>query len=340
MCTRVALALVPPLLGGCSFADETLLPTLSGENPLGTAAAKQAAATRAGGSSTPAGSSAASGDTDAAPAPSADLAGDLAKLQRRVGAHRQELDGIRERLAAAAARYAAAAGQAETGRRSGDARITVQRGEAETQLARSSSEVARLNALSTATASDGTFASYIVQAARAAAHAEADAGQRARLAEIERSAARSATEADQLLVQIGGEIAEQSRRVSVERRRLAALGSPILPVSTTTAAPRPPGAGERRPLVTIRFDRPDAPYQEQLAGAVRQALQRRPDLGFDVVAVNPPGTPPADAAAAAKRQMEGVVRTLADVGVRGDKIGLSATVDPAATLPEVRVYAR
>jgi hypothetical protein len=335
--TRGAAALVALLLGSCSFADETLLPTLSGENPQAAAAATEARAARTGRASTAATPPSA---PDAALVPSADLAGDLAKLQRRLGTHRDELDGIRERLAATEKRYAAAAGQAETGSRTGDARVTVQRGEAETQLARSSSEVAKLNSLSTATASDGTFASYLVQAARAAAQGEADAGRRAQLAEIERGAARSATEADRLLVEIGGEIAEQSRRVSVERRRLAALGAPVMPAAPATAAPRPPSAGERRPLVTIRFDRPDEAYQEQLAAAVRQALQRRPDLAFDVVAVNPPGTPPADASAAAKREMEGVVRTLANAGVRGDKIGLSATVDPAASLPEVRVYVR
>jgi hypothetical protein len=114
-----------------------------------------------------------------------------------------------------------------------------------------------------------------------------------------------------------------------------------LPASApAAAAPQPPRGGERRALVTIRFDAPDAAYQDQLSGAVRQALQRRPDLAFDIVAVNPPGAAPDDAVAASRRNMAGVIRTLSSLGVAGDKMRLSSTVDAGATVPEVRLYPR
>src|SRR3546814_19850362 len=60
----------------------------------------------------------------------------------------------------------------------------------------------------------------------------------------------------------------------------------------TAAPPRgqivPTGTAGRRPLVVIRFDRPDVPYEDPLFTAVTEALNRRPNAAFDLV----PGVPP------------------------------------------------
>ena len=341
-----ALLLLALLLAGCSFADETILPTLSGENARGGGAA------RAGGGATAEGDigAAAPGEDRPAAAGGASrdpVAGDLARVESQLAARRAELAAIRARLSDAESRYDQAASAVESGARSGDPRVAAQRAEAETQLARVASGVARLNTLSASTASDGTLASSVVQAARARMAGEAAPARDARAAELDRRASRAAADADALLVEIGGDIAEHSRRIGADRRRLAGGGVPVVPVAApaaASAAPAPGAAsrrpGERRALVTIRFDQADTEYQAALAGAVRQALQRRPDLGFDIVAVNPPGTPPADAVAASRRNMEGVVRTLAGLGVSGDRMRLSSTVDPLAAAPEVRLYPR
>src|SRR5438552_10253180 len=158
-----ALLLAAALLGGCSFADQTLFPGFSGENPRGLAAA------RAQGTATP------EAAAPAAPSPAtpgdsraAQLGRDLQRLQDEVAQRRTELADARGRLEELATRYAAAADGIEERARHGDARVPAQRGEAEAQLARTGEEVGRLNALSTATASDATLASYIVQAASAA----------------------------------------------------------------------------------------------------------------------------------------------------------------------------
>jgi hypothetical protein len=325
-----ALLLAAALLGGCSFADQTLFPGFSGENPRGLAAA------RAQGTATPeAAAPAAPGPATPGESRAAQLGRDLQRLQDEVAQRRTELADARGRLEELATRYAAAADGIEDRARHGDARVPAQRGEAEAQLARTGEEVGRLNALSAATARDATLASYIVQSASAAL-AQPGASDLRRLSEIGTAARVAGADADRLLVEIGGEIAEQSRTVSAERRRLAALGGIAAP-QAAAASPRP---GERRPLVTVHFPRPDAPFEQPLTAAVRQALQRRPDLGFDIVAVSPPGTDAATASTAAKRNMAGVVRTLAGMGVTPERLRLSATMDAAARDDEVRLYPR
>jgi hypothetical protein len=321
------LPLVLGLLGGCSFTDDTLFPSLSGERPKSEAAPSAPGATGAPSPQAP---------PAGADARVAQLSRDLARLQREVGERRAELAAARERLGETATRYQSATDGIEDRARRNDPRIPAQRVEGEAQLARTGEEVGRLNALSTATASDATLASYVVQAASAAL-AQANAADARRLADLAVAARSAGSAADRLLVEIGGEIAEQSRKVSAERRRLAALGDAAIVPTAAPAAPRP---AERRPLVTIHFTRPDAPFEQQLTGAVRQALQRRPDLAFDIVAVNPPGIDSATGAADAKRNMAGVVRTLAGMGVTLDRMRLSATTDPGARDEEVRLYPR
>src|SRR5690242_18746738 len=136
-----ALLLLALLLAGCSFADETILPTLSGENARGGGARAAAAAHSARGASP-----AAPEDEPAAPSPGeerpasagaagGDPVGDLARVESQLAARRAELAAIRARLSDAERRYDRAAGAVESGARTGDARVAAQRAEAETQLA-------------------------------------------------------------------------------------------------------------------------------------------------------------------------------------------------------------
>src|SRR3546814_15303199 len=75
------------------------------------------------------------------------------------------------------------------------------------------------------------------------------------------------------------------------------FGTSLANRSFATAAPPrgqivPTGTAGRRPLVVIRFDRPDVPYEEPLFTAVTEALNRRPNAAFDLVSVVPQrGTP-------------------------------------------------
>jgi hypothetical protein len=120
--------------------------------------------------------------------------------------------------------------------------------------------------------------------------------------------------------------------------------------TTTPDAPRPrPSAPElanisdRRPLVIIRFYRPNVPYEEALHTAIRRALERRPDVMFDLVAVAPLLGNPSQISLhseASKRNAENVFRSLTDIGLPAERVSLSATTSANVQSDEVRLYVR
>ncbi|WP_052711731.1 hypothetical protein [Elstera litoralis] len=103
---------------------------------------------------------------------------------------------------------------------------------------------------------------------------------------------------------------------------------------------RPDG---RRPLVVIRFDRPNVVYEQALYNAVSQALERRPDVSFDLVAVSPTrggAGPAALAANQARRSAEQVMRSLTDMGLPPNRLALSSSNSPTVDANEVQLFVR
>ena len=72
---------------------------------------------------------------------------------------------------------------------------------------------------------------------------------------------------------------------------------------------------------------------------MNEAIQRRPDLALDVVAVAPPGRGAAGAAAA-KQNIESVVEALVKMGLPPSRMRLSARTLVDAEGNEVRIYPR
>ena len=110
-----------------------------------------------------------------------------------------------------------------------------------------------------------------------------------------------------------------------------------------SAAPRPAGGGAAlvglaKPLAVIRFERPDVEYQDELLAALGSVLERRPNAGFEVVAV----TPRFDAAQsrAAGAEAEEIYRALAAMGLPAERLSLSAATAPQAETREVHLYVR
>ncbi|HRC26238.1 MAG TPA: hypothetical protein PKX87_02270 [Alphaproteobacteria bacterium] len=119
-----------------------------------------------------------------------------------------------------------------------------------------------------------------------------------------------------------------------------------LPVSAGAAAPTlsPPGrTGSPRPLVKIRFDRPDVAYEQPVYMAVNEALERYPQARFELVAVHPSTGNAAQIAiesSRARRSAERVLRTLTEMGLPMDRVDLSYTPSPEAKSSEVHIYIR
>jgi len=103
------------------------------------------------------------------------------------------------------------------------------------------------------------------------------------------------------------------------------------------------GYAGRRPLMVIRFAGPNVEYEQSLYNAVSQALARRPQAGFDLVAVASRRGTPAQVTLnsnKAKKNAESVLRSLANMGLPLDRIRLSATQQDTAESNEVHLFVR
>ncbi|HET8727183.1 MAG TPA: hypothetical protein VFO41_06695, partial [Alphaproteobacteria bacterium] len=102
-------------------------------------------------------------------------------------------------------------------------------------------------------------------------------------------------------------------------------------------------AGNDRPLVIIRFDRPDVEYRQAVYQAVSQALEVRPDAGFGLVALSPAEGNPASTARSAneaRKSAEDVMRTLVTLGLPSDRMTLSSSRSDDVAGPEVHIFVR
>ncbi len=91
-----------------------------------------------------------------------------------------------------------------------------------------------------------------------------------------------------------------------------------------------------RPLVRIRFTRPDVKYKDALYRALQAALKQRPDLAFEVVGVAPSE---ARQPGALTRAQE-VRFAMADMGVPPERVTITTETSPTAKSDEVRIFVR
>ncbi|TVQ83887.1 MAG: hypothetical protein EA357_04510 [Micavibrio sp.] len=104
-----------------------------------------------------------------------------------------------------------------------------------------------------------------------------------------------------------------------------------------------PEVPSRRPLVIIRFDRPNVQYQQPLYTALSQAMDRYPGAQFDIVSVAPETRNPAEQALAssnARRNGEDVLRTMTQMGVPTNRVNMGSDVRPGISSGEVHLYIR
>src|SRR3546814_3887715 len=82
---------------------------------------------------------------------------------------------------------------------------------------------------------------------------------------------------------------------------------------------------------------------QALYNAVSRALERKPNASFSLVAVSPKKGSPAQVAlntTAAKRDAEGVLRALTNMGLPPSRIALSAATSKTVESNEVQIYVR
>ena len=278
------------------------------------------------------------------------IRGDMERLSDSINQHNAELQRARAALAGDASAYFTMTGginsRLQVGTTPGNPELVAQFGQAQNQLDRMAGDVGQLNALSSGVSSDLALAAYAIQEIRAAFALQGAVDEDHRQLNALQAQANSDVVVIQQLTQaVTDDLTRQNGYINNERRNLATLSLSIkngelygqsfaarsptaLAAAGTTpayAAAAPTSVRERRPLVTIRFDRPDVPYEQALYTAVSRALERRPSAVFDLVAVSPSAGSAAQVsigADQAKRNAENVMRALSKMGLPADRVAL------------------
>ena len=377
---RASVAGILMVLGGCSFTDEALVPSLSGEPPASQTSSVQTAQLTPG---TPpaapaqgnpqqlnSGTFVPEGVTPGQPTGTAvgqkveSLRGDLTQLQANVANQNDRLQGLRGQAIQNAVGYHDTVGainaKLQIGTTPGNPILVSQWNQAQSQLQLVNTDLGQMNSLANDVAASAAMASYLVEATRASFGISGAVDEDHRqLAILEDETNRTTVLIDRLLTELTEDIARQTNYLASERNNLntlalainngeiygASLASRQFSPQTMGGGMMVPGAGIAggRPLVLIRFDRPNVNYEQALFAAVSAALDRRPDAAFDLVAVTPSTGSQAQLSLAreeARRDAERVLRSLTSMGLSPNRVALSQMMSPAAQTNEVHLYVR
>jgi len=359
-------------VSGCQVADDTLFPSLSGEDPAGAPAASADAGAgdgaiiitplNAAGVGQPTIIASNFGNTGTVVSQKVrDIAGELQVLQaaeaQNSAAYVSQLARAEQNAQQYYTTISAITSRLQIGTTPGNPILVSQYNVAQTQLDQLMRDVSTFNTLGAAVASNAATSAYISNAIGATLNLSGAVEEDHRqLYELQDSNNRTLVGIESQWNALNAVIERQTSYINIERTRMTQLATAISngrlhgPALAEFGTQQAPAAltGDaalmgRQPLVVIRFDRDDVAFQDPLYQAVGAALQRKPDAIFDLVAVAPAGGSAGDVALAsttAKRNAEEVLRVLTAMGLPGDRVTLSATTSYDAMVNEVRVFVR
>lgn len=300
------------------------------------------------------------------------LRGDKEKIENFYSTHAQRLLELQRRSELAAQQYystvASVNARLQRGTTPGNPILVEQSQIAQTKLESISSDINSLTGLSNDISSNASIASYLLEAVRATYGLSGAVDEdHVALTQLEDEVNRLVVQIDRQLTDVNNDINRRTAYLATERRNLQTLtlaisngelyGSSIANrafFSPTTAMPgeasmvaakmaQPASFNSSKPLVMIRFDRPKVEFEQAIYTATSEALERYPNVSFEVVAVSPQGNNPAQgslAASDAQTNAQNVVRSMTQMGIPGNRIKVSSTRSPMAQTPEVHVFLR
>lgn len=291
------------------------------------------------------------------------LRADLARLQGSISQHNAELQQARARASQDSQRYrsivAGVNARLQVGAAPNDPELVGRWHEAQTAIERLGADLGTMRELADRAGADAGLSSFLLESVRDGYGLSGAVPEDHRqLKVLEADTNRTAALIGRLLYELRDDINRQTGYLGAEQRNLAGLSVAIenggiygsgrrTYAGAPQIAARAPGfdAGPAmiRPLVVIHFDRPSVDYEQAVYNAASQALQRRADAVFDVVAVTPAAAASAEAtrnAGQARQHAEAVLRSLTNMGLPANRISLSATTSAAVRSNEVHIYVR
>lgn len=265
--------------------------------------------------------------------------------------------------------------QLQTGTTPGNPRLKDRLQVAEDALDTLSGNVADLNKLAVEVADAATVSNYLQEQARAAYGLSGSVEEdHVQLAQLEDAVSNTAVAIERLLNTINDDITRSAAYLSSERSNLRTLALAISngdlygkslahrpfssaetfdlmnkaayqPSTSTMQQPVMPTGqlSQPRPLMMIRFDRPDVDYTQALYMSVNDAMKRYPNSQFELVAVSPGMGNPAKLAiesTRARRNAEKVLRNMVQMGVDSNRVDLANMTKDDIQYNEVHLYIR
>lgn len=291
------------------------------------------------------------------------------------------LESTSQDLAAAYyANVATISTQLQSGTTPGNPRLLERLSEAQEALEVLAGHVADLNTLAIEVSDTASIASFLQESARAAYSLNGSVEEdHIQLAQLEDQITNTIVVIERLLNNINDDITRSAAYLASERSNLRTLslaiangdlygrslanrpfsnvgpsataaalagqGGPITTNMPSTAmqAPGVMSPAQPRPLVVVKFNRPNVDYQQAVYVAINEALERYPNAQFELVAVNPTQGNAARVAiekTKARRNAEKVLRTLTQMGLDSSRITLSSLANEAIQSNEVHLYIR
>ena len=291
---------------------------------------------------------------------------ELRQLQASVAQHNAQLQQLRAKMVQDSQGYhgtvAAINARLQVGTTPGNPILVQQLNSARSEIDRLGTDIGEMNRLGTMVSEDSTKSGFMSESARAAFRLSGAVDEDHRqLAILEDEVNRTVVLIDRLLKEVAEDVRRQTNYVATERSNLNLLSTGVisgeiygaslvnramLAAAGANGAPlamAPADTTGRRPLVIIRFDRANVPFQQALYNAVSRVLERRPEAGFDLVSVAPANGGPARVALnsnKARRHAEGVLRSLIEMGLPPGRVAVSAKTSDTARINEVHLYLR
>lgn len=300
----------------------------------------------------------------------AELEGDLSRIQGNVSSYNGRLTGIKGQGDSMTADYytlvAAINADLQSGTTPGNPDLVEKWNTAQEKLGRLADSAKDIDQLATDLGSEATRASYLLDATQATfGLSGAVKEDHKNLTALEDRVNQTVVQINRMINMTQDEINRRNNYLRSERlnlqtlslaiakgefygqsisnrlfRRAAESGEGVSQLAPAAGSERRAPAG-RRPLVVIRFERPDVEYEQAVYAAIGQALEKYPQAAFELVSISPAGGNPAQASLAgldARKHGEAVLRTLTQMGLPSERIRLSESKSDSVRNGEVHIF--
>lgn len=284
--------------------------------------------------------------------------GELSQLQSAIRKYNEDLQKVRGSVINNALQYHKLIGTIEAklqvGTTPGNPQMFNMLQGAQNNIQVMNANTIALNQLASRVASDSAMTNYLLDSIRAAYSVSGAVDEDHRqLRILENETNQTSILIASLLQEINSDAARQQQYIETARNYIVDLSNAIKAGSYgVNNVPMPTGAtystpasfankslASGSPLFTAKFNKANVKYHEGLKQAVSRAIEKKPGVMFEVVAVSP-ANGNALAKNSAQNNASRIFQDMIDMGVGAERISLSSKTSTGANTAEVQIFVK